>query len=59
MFTDDEEEPPAALEEKTSDQIIYEFGAPEDFTGQTCIPLRNVWSMCYQTKMPDHMELYR
>ena len=33
MFTEDEEETPVQEKAKTSDEIIYEFGAPEDFTG--------------------------
>jgi hypothetical protein len=44
--------------QKSSEQIIFEFGAPQDFSGRRCSMMHNVWAMCCQTKIPNQMALY-
>lgn len=59
MYSESEDyETPFVAAEKNSDQIIYEFGAPRDFEGRNCVKMHNCWSMCFDTKMPNQMELY-
>jgi hypothetical protein len=58
MYSEEEDDTPFVQNDKTSDQVIFEFGAPQDFDGKCCSPMYNCWSMCFNTKIPSQMELY-
>ena len=60
MYSESEEEfeTPFVTNEKSADQIIYEFGAPQDFSGRNCSSMHNFWSMCFDTKIPNQMDLF-